>query len=376
MKKLSLFFVPALASLLLVVGCGTGIPEPVPGPPEAVPAGGPGKLATSGAKPVFSLAWSEYPSWSVFGVAHEKGLINGERGKLGKIEQKWNVDIELKEADYDPCITMYNSGSCDAVCITNMDVLNPALGRESVAVMPTSTSVGADACIVVGIKDVDELKKHPVYGLEKSVSQYAFARNLELQKKKESEYQFKNMDPGNAAIALQNKQKGYSAIMVWNPYVLQTLRSNPDSRRLFDSSTIPEEIIDMVVVGKDSLEKPGGKDFACAVIDTYYEFNRLLADPKSGDETLVSLGKKFSKLGLDDMKVVVKETRFYKTPEDGLKLLTGPEFAQTMERVVDFWESHKWIPKRPTYKIGSAAEGGSVQLLFDPSYIKMVQNKK
>ena len=39
------------------------------------------------AEPVYSLAWSEYPSWSVFGVASEKGLINGEKGKLGTLER-------------------------------------------------------------------------------------------------------------------------------------------------------------------------------------------------------------------------------------------------------------------------------------------------
>src|SRR5262249_19005695 len=81
--------------------------------------------ASSGTKapanvPTFSLAWSEYPSWSTFGVAHETGMIDGKKGSMGPIERKWNVDIELKEADYDPCITMYGAGQCDAVCITNM----------------------------------------------------------------------------------------------------------------------------------------------------------------------------------------------------------------------------------------------------------------
>src|SRR5690606_32157082 len=45
--------------------------------------------------PSFSLAWSEYPSWSVFGVAHEARLINGKKGEMGRLERKWNVDIEL-----------------------------------------------------------------------------------------------------------------------------------------------------------------------------------------------------------------------------------------------------------------------------------------
>lgn len=81
------------------------------------------------AAPSFSLAWSEYPSWSVFGVAHMQKLIDGAAGKQGPIEKKWNVDIVLKEAEYDPCLTMYGAGQADAVCITDMDVLNPATSR-------------------------------------------------------------------------------------------------------------------------------------------------------------------------------------------------------------------------------------------------------
>ena len=85
--------------------------------------------------PSFSLAWSEYPSWSVFGVADVTGIINGKKGELGPVEEKWGVDIELKEAEYDPCLAMYGAGQCDAVCITNMDILSPATGRAGVMVL-------------------------------------------------------------------------------------------------------------------------------------------------------------------------------------------------------------------------------------------------
>src|SRR5438093_935033 len=93
--------------------------------------------AFAAAAPSFSLAWSEYPSWSVFGVAHVQKLIDGRAGQQGPLEKKWNVDIVLKEAEYDPCLSMYGSGQCDAVCITDMDVLNPAASRPSVIVLPT-----------------------------------------------------------------------------------------------------------------------------------------------------------------------------------------------------------------------------------------------
>ena len=134
------------------------------------------------ALPTFSLAWSEYPSWSAFGVAHEVKLINGKKGKLGPIEKKWGVDIVLKEAEYDPCLMMYGAGQVDAVCITNMDVLPPSLGIQSVAILPTSTSYGADACIVTsGITAARQLRGRKVYGLAKTVSEYCFVRNLEIQ---------------------------------------------------------------------------------------------------------------------------------------------------------------------------------------------------
>lgn len=324
------------------------------------------------ATPAFSLAWSEYPSWSVFGVAHEQGLIDGDEGAYGPIEKKWGVDIVLKEADYDTCLTFYGASQTDAVCMTNMDTLAPALTREAVAILPTSTSVGADACIAVGVDDLDGLKGKTTYGLEMSVSQYCFERNLELQEKTIADFPFKNMDPGAAAQAMQTNQKGIDSIMVWNPFVLQTLRTNDSAKVIFDSSTIPEEIIDMVVIAKDALERPGGEDFAAAVIDTFYEINKMMADPVTGDETLVAIGEKFSSLSLDDMKEVVKQTQFYSTPDAAIELLTKEKFQnETMPMVVDFCVSHGIVESKPSIGFND----NSAQVNFVTTYIEKVKGQ-
>ena len=276
----------ALAGAALALsGCGDGDKGG-----SAPGTGGGGGAADAGAAvPCFSVAWSEYPSWSTFGVAGELKLIDGKKGALGPIEKKWGVDIELKQADYDPCLVMYGSGQCDAVCITNMDVLSPSLSRKSVAVAPTSTSCGADALIVSGdLKDVQSLKGKSVYGLAKTVSEYCFVRNLELLGEKEADYKFTNMDPGAAALAMQQKKEGYEAIVVWNPFVLETLNKRPDARVLFDSARIPGEIVDMLVVAADSLEKPKGREFACAALDAFYAVSARIEDPRTRDETLVA----------------------------------------------------------------------------------------
>lgn len=354
---------------MLALLCLTSLPGCAKSTPPEDGAGG-----TGGDEPAsFSLAWSEYPSWSVFGVADEAGLIDKDEGEQGPLEEKWNVDVVLKEADYDTCLTLYGSGTTDAVCMTNMDSLAPSLGRDSVAVLPTSTSDGADAVIVTGIENVDQLAGKSSHGLEKSVSEYMFERNLELLGKDPAQYPFKNMDPAAAAQAMQTNQENINSIVVWNPFVLQTLRTRDGSKVLFDSTTIPEEIIDMVVVGKDVLGKPGGEDFVCAVIDTFYEVNRLLADPDKGDATLVALGAKFSSLPLEDMKEVVTQTRFYKNPEEALALYSSEQFQQeTMTKVVNFCVSHDIVDAKPTVGYGDAA----AQLNFDTAYITKVRDRK
>lgn len=330
--------------------------------------------AVAADKPSFSLAWSEYPSWSAFGVAHEVRLIDGAEGQTGPIEDKYGIDIVLKEADYESCLVMYGSRACDAVCITNMDVLNPALSRSSAAVLPTSTSHGADALIVDSqISDIKQLRGKKVYGLAKTVSEYCFARNLELAGEKESDYQFTNMDPAAAALAMQQKRDGYEAIVVWNPFVLDTLNKRKDARVLFDSTSIPGEIIDMVVVGDDVLSKPGGEAFATAVADTFYALNRRLNASETRDDTLLALGEKFSNLDLQSMRKVVQQTKFYATPDEARALLTGDDLKKTMVKVVEFCVSHDIVPRKPTVGYGSRSDAPDVALRFDPAYISAVK---
>jgi len=326
--------------------------------------------------PTFSLAWSEYPSWSAFGVANEVKLIDGKKGKMGPIEKKWGVDIELKEADYDPCLIMYGAGRCDAVCITNMDVLNPSLSRTSVAILPTSTSFGADACIVSGdISDVKQLRDKKVYGLAKTVSEYCFVRNLEILGEKEKDYKFINMDPAAAAVVMQQKKKGFDAIVVWNPFVLETLNKRKDAKVLFDSTTIPGEIIDMVVVSQETLNKPGGPAFAAAIIDTFYALNRRLSDPKTRDDTLIALGEKFSHLDLASMKKVVEQTQFYSTPAQGIDVLTDKRTKEIMKIVTKFCVDHDIVPRDPTIGYGDKKAAPQADLRFDPTYIQEVLSK-
>jgi hypothetical protein len=339
----------------------------------ALAVGCPSKPGSGQGRPVFTLVWSEYPSWSAFGVAAEKGLLDGSEGGVGPVEEQWGVDIKLLQADYEVGASTFESKNCDAVCLTNLDALKRSFSRPAVAVLPTSTSAGADALLVVDIADVQELRNHKVYGLTQSVSQYVFVRNLEKLGQKEEDYQFVATDPDKAALMLQNPGSDARAVMSWNPYVLQTLKLRKEARVLFDSSSIPDEVLDLVVVGQDVLAKPGGREFACALADTFYRFNDLLADAARRDEMLTALGARFGHLNQDDMKKALQQTRFYRTPDEALGLFTGERLPQVMKTVVAYGTGHKMFPREP--RVGYGVRG-ETDLRFDPSYIQAVKERK
>ncbi len=325
--------------------------------------------------PSFSIAVSEYPSWSgTFLTACDIGLIDGAKGKMGPLEKKWKVDLVVKDTDYDSCITLFVNGNVDAACLTNIDSLAPSVTRQSVAILPTSTSAGADACLVLPeIKTVKDLKGVPVRGLAASVSEYAFDKGLEALGENPKAYTFESLDPVQVGVVLQTGK--IKAGVTWNPVVMETLKANPKIKRLFDSKLIKGHIIDMVTASSDSLNKPGGKAFGCAVVDTYYTVCKLMESDATRDKTLTAMGKRFAGLGLKDMRVIVKETQFYSTPEKGLALFTGKALPEVMQQDVIPWTVEKKLvdaDKLPSIAFGA---GKDVALCFDPQYIQAVRDQ-
>jgi len=359
---------------------------------------------TSTKAPSFTLAWSEYPSWSALDVASSVGLIDGRKGFQGELEKKYNVDIELKLLDYDPCIQAYASNQVDAVCITNIDILSPSVGRKSVAIMPTSTSYGGDALIVPSnIASLEDLKGQTVYGLGKSVSEYVFVGILERNGLKADSVSFNSMDPAQVSLALQGNDSKVKSGIVWNPFVLDTLKKRKDLKVLASSTAIPFEVLDMVVVGDDVLSRDGGANFAKCVCEAYYALNSRLNDKDESvrDSTLIAIGEKFSNLGLADMRKVVQQTRFFATAQQGLAVFSneslavdgnnfiignpvpsadgkvlasakGTNLKTIMNTVVERSNRLGIVDRAVTIGYGNSEEAKKANLRFDPQYMMAV----
>lgn len=321
--------------------------------------------------PVFSLAWSEYVSWSTFGVAHELGILNGNEGEMSELEKKWNIDVVLKEADYDTCIGYYATGTCDAACLTNIDMLPPSFGRPVRAVLPTSTSNGGDAVLSVAARSVQDLKGMEVYGLDKSVSEYCFWGGLESLGENPSDYTFVGLDPSAAAQSLQTDSPTVKAICVWNPYKRSTLENQPKAQVVFDSTLISGEIVDMVGVGEDSMSREGSDRFCACICEAYYEVCDRLNDPATRNDTLVALGAKFSDLNAEQMEICTTETLFYDTSSKGVEIYDGQPLKDAMQKVVKYCVSSGMCESEPVVNYGVSTPDGN--LTFDSRFMEMVQ---
>ncbi len=127
----------------------------------------------------------------------------------------------------------------------------------------------------------------------------------------------------------------------------------------------------MVVVGKEALGRSGGNRFAYAIIESFYEVGKLIADAKTQDKTLVALGEQFSKLNAADMKLVLTQTKFYDSAEKALALFTGEKFQkETMPMVAKFCVDHEMCESMPAFGFGDASK----QLNFDPQFLNGIKD--
>ena len=131
----------------------------------------------------------------------------------------------------------------------------------------------------------------------------------------------------------------------------------------------------MVTASRESLAKPGGEAFACALTDTYYTVCKLMEGEATRDKTLTAMGKRFAGLSLKDMRVIVKETEFYSTPEKGIALFSGEALPKTMQSDVVPWAVEKGLLDADKIPSIAFETGKDVALCFDVQYIKAVMAK-
>jgi NitT/TauT family transport system substrate-binding protein len=306
-----------IASLMVLavalVACGGKAPEA--SQTAAAPAP---EVAT------YKVAWSHYTGWEPWGYAASSGILK-------KWADKYGINIELTLInDYVESINQYTAGGFDACVMTNMDALTiPAVGGvDSEAIIVGDFSNGNDGIVVKNGKTVKDLKGRTVYLVELSVSHYLLARALDMNGMSERDVRIVNTSDADIAATFIADPKG--AVVTWNPPLVQA-RAAQDATLVFDSSSTPGEIMDLMVVktaAPESLKK--------ALTGAWYETMALMtATGPQTDAALEAMAKQ-SETTVESFKSQLATTAMFYEPAKGAEFAASANVGKTMEEVRKF----------------------------------------
>jgi NitT/TauT family transport system substrate-binding protein len=325
------------------------------------------------AAPKYRVAWSHYTGWEPWAYAQKSGVLK-------KWADKYGIEIELTLVnDYVESINLYTGGKFDACVMTNMDVLTiPAVGGiDSTAIIVGDFSNGNDGIVLKKGESVKDLKGRSVKLVEFSVSHYLLARALEINGM--SERDVKTMNTSDADIAAIFSSDANGAAVTWNP-PLQQARNAKGAKLVFDSSKIPGEIIDLMVVKTQApvtLKK--------ALAGAWYEVMGVMTGQGKPTADAIDFMAQNSGATPAEFKAQLATTAMYYKAADATAFTTSPELKKTMEHVRSFSFAKGLFGKGAKNKdfVGIAFPDGSVQgdsknvkLRFDATYMKMAAEGK
>ena len=309
-------------------------------------------LATAGALagPTFKIAWSHYTGWEPWQLANHQKILKKWADKLG-------IGIELVLVnDYVESINLYTGGGFQGCAMTNMDALTiPAAGGvDSTALIVGDFSNGNDGIVMKNGSQVKDLKGREIKLVQLSVSHYLLARALEMNGMTERDVRLVNTSDADIAALFAEDPNG--AVVTWNPPLMQC-RNVKGAELVFDSSRIPGEIIDLMVVRTDSpasLKK--------ALVGAWYETMKLMSGKSKVADEAIRYMAKFAGGTEAEFRAQLTTTKMFFDPREAADFAKSDQLKKTMEYVRTFSFGHGLYPKGADSKdyVGIRFPDGSV----------------
>ena len=328
------------------------------------------------AKDKFRIAWSIYVGWMPWDYAAQSGIVK-------KWADKYGIEIEVVQInDYVESINQYTAGGFDGCVMTNMDALTiPAAGGvDSTALIVGDFSNGNDAVILKDKTALADIKGQKVNLVELSVSHYLLARGLDGVGLSERDVTVVNTSDADMVSAFASG--GLTAVVTWNPLVSEIL-AMPDTHKVFDSSQIPGEIIDLMVVNTETLK--ANPALGKALVGAWYEVMSIMSkDDEAGVAARTAMGKA-SGTDLAGYDAQLASTKMFFEAADAVAFATSDQLPETMKNVAQFSFDHGLLGEGAADAgfIGIAFPGGTimgsadnVKLRFDAEYMGLAAEGK
>jgi NitT/TauT family transport system substrate-binding protein len=328
-----------------------------------------GSAAMAQEKTDFRVAWSIYVGWMPWGYLEESGIMD-------KWAEQYGIDVEIVQInDYVESINQYTAGAFDGVTATNMDTLSipSGSGVDTTALIVGDFSNGNDAVILKGDGTLADLADKPVNLVELSVSHYLLARGLDSVGLREADLD-RVINTSDADLVAAFQTADVEAVVTWNPLV-STILEDPNATKVFDSSDIPGEIIDLMVVNTETLA--ANPDFGKALVGAWYEVMGLMA---AGDADVLTAMAEASGTDLPGYQAQLASTQMFYDPADAVAFTQSAELPATMTSVAEFLFDKGILGEGApsadfvgvAYPDGSTTgDAGNVQFRFDTTYMQM-----
>ncbi len=317
----------------------------------------------------FKVAWSIYVGWMPWGYLQDSGIMD-------KWADRYGIDVEIVQInDYVESINQYTAGQFDGVSATNMDTLSIPSGGgvDTTALIVGDYSNGNDAIILKGEGDLTTLAGMPVNLVELSVSHYLLARGLDSVGLSEADLDGV-INTSDADMIAAFATDDVQAVVTWNPLVSEIM-NDPAATKLFDSSDIPGEIIDLMVVNTETLA--ANPDFGKALVGAWYEVMSLMA---AGDVDVLTAMAEASGTDLAGYQAQLASTEMFYTPAEAVAFASSPALPETMVAVADFLFDKGILGEGApsadfvgvAYPDGTiTGDAGNVTFRFDTTYMQM-----
>jgi NitT/TauT family transport system substrate-binding protein len=323
----------------------------------------------------FKVCWSIYAGWMPWDYGAKSGIVK-------KWADKYKIRIDVVQInDYVESINQYTAGKFDGCTMTNMDALTiPAAGGvDSTALVVGDFSNGNDGVVLKGKTSLKDIKGQKVNLVQLSVSHYLLARALSTVGMSEKDISVVNTS--DADLVAVYGSKDVSAAVTWNP-LLSEIKSVPGSHEVFNSSQIPGEIIDLMVVNTETLKK--NPAFGKALTGAWYE---IMAGMQGKDAKAVAARTDMAKASGTDLKgydAQLATTKMFYDAASAVAFTNGPKLKDTMKYVAEFSFAHGLLGDgaKDAGVIGVQTPAGvygnpaRVKLRFDPGYMKMAADGK
>ncbi len=324
----------------------------------------------------FRVAWTIYVGWMPWDYGASAGIVK-------KWADKYGIEIDVVQInDYIESINQYTAGGFDGCVMTNMDTLTiPAAGGvDSTALIVGDFSNGNDGIILKDKSSLKDIKGQKVNLVELSVSHYLLARALDTVGLKEKDLTVVNTSDADIVSAFTSKD--VTSVVTWNP-LLSEIDAMPNTNKVFDSSKIPGEIIDLMVVNTQTLKD--NPKLGKALTGAWYEIMGLMS---KDDATAIKAKTQMavaSGTDLPGFNAQLATTKMFYTAKDAVMFTQSADLPKTMKSVAKFSFDHGLLGEGAADEgfIGMEFPGGqklgkttNVKLRFTDEYMKMAAEGK